>query len=200
MKRRQFVEQLGIGSAVLAAASVAHAAQDEHENHRALTGPLANATVSFGAWPVGTAEVPLDRTATPLAPVAPNVHALLPQITTIKEGGAVNFVFAGFHQIVIYAPGKKPDDVVTSVLLPIPGAPPTIGLIDDPAQRIYRGLDPRALSPEPPPPPAPAPPPNLLSQDRVEVVGFSKRGLYLVICAVNVHFNDGMFGWVRVVR
>jgi hypothetical protein len=34
---------------VLAAASVAHAAQGEHE-HKELTGPLANATVSFGAW------------------------------------------------------------------------------------------------------------------------------------------------------
>jgi|RhiMethySRZTD1v2_1073278.scaffolds.fasta_scaffold00235_5 plastocyanin len=194
MKRRQFVEQLGIGSAVLAAASVAHAAQNEHANHRALTGPLANATVSFGAWPVGTVEMPLDRTVTPLAPIAPNVHALLPQEVTIKEGGAVNFILAGFHQVVVYAPGKDPGDVVTSLLLPIPGAPATVGLIDDPAQRIYRGLDPRALSPVPPATP------NLLSQDRVEVVGFSTRGTYLVICAVNVHFAQGMFGWVNVIR
>jgi plastocyanin len=192
MKRRQFVEQLGIGSAVLAAASVAHAAQNGHD-HRPLTGPLASATVSFGAWPVGTTAVPLDRMATPLAPVAPNVHALLPHEVTIKEGGSVNFVLAGFHQVVVYAPGKTPDDVDQSVLLPIPPAPPTVGLIDDPAGRIYRGLDPRALSPAPPAAP------NLLSQDRVEVVGFSQRGTYLVICAVNVHFNDGMFGWVKVI-
>jgi hypothetical protein len=194
MKRRQFVEQLGIGSAVLAAASVAEAAQGDHESHRVLSGPLASATVSFGAWPVGTVEAPLDRTATPLAPVAPNVHSLLPQVAVIKEGGAVNFILAGFHQVVVYAPGKKPENVDTSVLLPIPGAPPTVGLIDDPAGRIYRGLDPGALSPAPPAPP------NLLSQDRVEVVGFSKRGVYLVICAVNVHFADGMYGWVRVIR
>ncbi len=193
MKRRQFVERLGIGSAVLAAASVAHAAQNEHGNHQALTGPLANATVSFGAWPVGSVDMPLDRTATPLAPIAPNVHALLPQEVTIKAGGSVNFVLAGFHQVVVYAPGKDPQDVVTSVLLPIPGAPATVGLIDDPAQRIYRGLDPRALSPVPPATP------NLLSQDRVEVVGFSTSGTYLVICAVNVHFSQGMFGWVKVI-
>jgi hypothetical protein len=39
-----------------------------------------------------------------------------------------------------------------------------------------------------------------LSQDGTEVVGFSSRGTYLVICGVNVHFADGMFGWVRVIR
>jgi len=196
MKRRQFVERLGIGSAVLAAAGVARAAQgdQEHGHHRALSGPLASATVSFGAWPVGMVEVPLDRTMTPLAPVAPNVHALLPQVAVIKEGGSVNFILAGFHQVVVYAPGKKPEDVDQSVLLPIPGAPPAVGLIDDPGGRIYRGLDPRLLSPAPPAAP------NLLSQDRTEVVGFAKRGLYLVICSVNVHFNEGMFGWVRVIR
>jgi plastocyanin len=131
---------------------------------------------------------------TPLAPIAPNVHALLPQAVVIKQGGSVNFVLAGFHQVVVYAPGKKPSDVDTSVLLPLPGAPPTVGLIDDPGGRIYRGLDPRALSPEPPADP------NLVSQDRVEVVGFTERGTYLVICAVNVHFADGMFGYVRVIR
>lgn len=199
MKRRQFVERLGIGSAVglssavLAASGVARDRDDdEHEHgHKALTGSQASATVSFGAWPVGTAAVPLDRTATPAAPVAPNVHALLPQTVTIKEGGSVNFVLAGFHQIAIYAPGKKQEDVDTGTLLPIPGAPATVGLIDDPAQRIYRGLDPRTLG-------SPTAP-NPLGQDRVEVVGFAKRGLYLVICTVSVHFADGMIGWVRVI-
>jgi plastocyanin len=192
MKRRQFVEQLGIGSAVLAAASVAHAAQGEHE-HKALTGPLASATVSFGAWPVGTPEVPRDRFTLPFAPQGPNVHSLLPHEVTIKEGGSVNFVLAGFHHVVVYAPGKDPNEVSQSVLLPIPNAPAAVGLIDDPQGRVYRGLDPRIISPA-----APAQP-NLLFQDRVEVVGFSKRGTYLVICAVNVHFNDGMFGWVKVI-
>ena len=190
MKRRQFVEQLGIGSAVLAAASVANAAQGDHE-HKALTGPLANATVSFGAWPVGTVEVPRDRFTLPFAPQGPNVHALLPHEVTIKEGGSVNFVLAGFHHVVVYAPGKDPEEVNQSVLLPIPNAPVTVGLIDDPQGRIYRGLDPRAINT--------MATPNLLFQDRVEVVSFSKRGTYLVICAVNVHFNDGMFGWVKVI-
>jgi plastocyanin len=191
MKRREFAKQLGWGSAVLAAAGVAPAAQNEHA-HKPLTGPLANATVSFGAWPVGRVGAATDRTVLPLAPFAPNVHALLPQTVTIKEGGSVNFVLAGFHQVAVYAPGTEPGDIDTSLLLPIPGAPPGVGLINDPTNRIFRGLDPRLLSPAPPAAP------NLLSQDRVEVVGFSQRGTYLVICTVTVHFADGMFGWVKV--
>jgi hypothetical protein len=178
--------------------------QDEHEHgHRPLTGPLASATVSFGFWPAGTVQVPLDRgdrgegAPPPLAPALPNGHALVPHIVTIKEGGTVNFVIAGFHQVLVYAPGKKPDDVDESKLIVLDGP---VGLIDDPAQRIYRGLDPRFLSPPPPMPGEEPVPPNLLSQDRVEVVGFSKRGLHLVLCAVNLHFRDGMYGWVRVIR
>ena len=196
MKRREFVEQLGIGSALGAAAGVAVAAQD-HDGHadRPVSGPLANATVSFGAWPVGTVDAPMDRTTGPaLAPLAANHHALVPFDVTIKEGGSVNFVLAGFHQVVVYAPGKKVEDVDRTALLPIPGAPPFIGLINDPDQRIYRGLDPRLLSPAPPAAP------NLLSQDRVEALTFATRGIYLVICAVNVHLADGMYGWVKVVK
>ena len=175
MQRRQFVERLGIGSVALAAAGVVEAAQNDHQGHGAVTGPLANATVSFGAWPVGSVTDPLDRMVTPFAPIAPNVHALLPETVTIKEGGSVNFVLAGFHQVLVYAPGTRPEDINTSVILPIPNAPAVVGLIDDPTNRVYRGLD------------------------RVEVVGFSAAGTYLVICAVNVHFADGMFGWVRVI-
>jgi len=54
-------------------------------------------------------------------------------------------------------------------------------MIDDPNNRIYRGLDPRPLP-----------------QDRVEVVHFDEPGLYLVICGVLPHFQEGMWGFVRV--
>ena len=37
------------------------------------------------------------------------------------------------------------------------------------------------------------------SRDRVEVVNFSRRGVYLVICGVLPHFMQGMYGYVRVV-
>lgn len=54
-------------------------------------------------------------------------------------------------------------------------------IINDPARRIYRGVD-----------------PSLRARDRVEVVSFSKPGTYLVICGVLPHFQEGMYGYVRV--
>jgi hypothetical protein len=186
MKRREFVGRVGLGSAgIITAAGGAIAATrgQEAHHHRPIEGNLANATVSFGAWPA-TGDAPLDRHTVPNAPVAPNIHLLIPRTTTIKAGGAVNFIIAGFHQLAVYAPGTKPRDIDTSVLLPVPMAPPEVGLIDDPDNRLYRGVDPRELP-----------------QDRVEVVHFGKRGLYLVICTVSVHFiDDRMYGWVKVVR
>jgi hypothetical protein len=188
MKRRDFVG-IGIGSAaMLAAAGSLNAGKDKekgddhHGGHRPIDGSLSSATVSFGAWSATNAE-PLDRTVTPAAPIAPNVHLLIPHTVTIKEGGSVNYIIAGFHQIAVYAPGTKPEDISTAVLLPIPGAPPEVGIIDDPTNRIYRGLDPLTVP-----------------QDRVEVVHFGRRGVYLVICTVSPHFAENMYGWVRVVR
>ena len=188
MKRREFVEKVGMGSAIITAAGGTLAAgtrRDDRHGHRPIEGNLANATVSFGAWP-GTNDEPLDRMELPAAPFAPNVHSLLPRTVTIKAGGAVNYIVAGFHQIAVYAPGTKPSDIDTSVLLPIPMAPPEVGLIDDANNRLFRGIDPRVQT---------------VPQDRVEVVQFGKRGLYLVICLVSVHFiDDNMYGWVKVVR
>jgi hypothetical protein len=188
MKRREFVQRVGMGSAaIVSAAGVAGAAagaqKDEGHDHRPIEGSLASATVSFGQWPA-TGATPLDRTVLPTAPAAPNVHLLIPQTAIIRAGGSVNFIVAGFHQIAIYAPGTKPTDINTTVLIPIPGAPPTVGLIDDPTNRLYRGLSPLTQP-----------------QDRVEVVHFSEKGLYLVVCLVSPHFiNDNMYGWVRVLR
>jgi len=189
MKRRDLLGSVGIGSAALLAGAAGVKAgtgtkSSEHE-HGKTDGPLSNATVSFGAWPGtgtgATGTTPVDRTVLPAAPAAPNIHQLLPQTATIKAGGSVNFIVAGFHQILVYAPGKTPEDIDTGTLIPIPGAPPAVGLIDDPDKRLFRGVSPLTVG-----------------QDRVEVVHFAKPGLYLVICSVSVHFADGMFGWVRV--
>jgi plastocyanin len=187
MKRREWLQKVGVGSAALIAGSgtlAAAAGEGQGHAHTPMAGPLVSATVSFGDWPVGTTAAPTDRMALPFAPAAPNGHRLIPQTTTIRAGGTVNYLFAGFHQIAVYAPGTMPADIDTTKTLPIPGAPPFINLIDDEVNRVYRGLDPRLES---------------TGQDRVEVVTFAAPGTYLVICAVSIHFiNDGMYGWVKV--
>jgi hypothetical protein len=162
----------------------------------AIDGPLANATVSFGQWDPNSpgllpAEVPLDRLLADPGMGRGNNHELIPQIATIKEGGAVNFIISGGHVISIYDDGTQPEDITdTSSIEPATNCPTTAGgVLTFSTGRIYRG-------------PCFAPAPNNTSlnrRDGVEVVQFSKPGTYLVICARKDHFvNDGMFGFVRV--
>lgn len=136
--------------------------------------PKVQASVSFGQWqtdpPLDRFTIPNDRTR--------NNHLLIPHEVKIKAGGAVNFIVSGFHEPTIYDSGTLPDDINTNLV--VPGPP--VALINDPNNRIFRGLDPRTQS-----------------QDRVESVTFHKPGTYLVICAVHPHFvNDKMFGFVKV--
>jgi hypothetical protein len=73
-------------------------------------------------------------------------------------------------------------DIDVEKTTPSTGTPAGVPLIDDPTNRIYRGLD-----------------PSLQPRDRGEVVYFPKPGTYLVIRGVQSHFvNDGMFGFVTV--
>jgi plastocyanin len=146
------------------------ASRDDDDN-----GTPQNATVSFGAW-----MTPLDRFTNPPPSPIGNHHELIPKTVRIKAGGAVNFIISGLHNVIVYDDGTKPEDIDISLLTP--PAPP---LIDDPDRRIYRGPDPRLLLP---------------TLDRVEVVHFANPGKYLVICGVLPHFNQGMFGFVRVLR
>ena len=184
MKRREFVEKLGIGSAGLVAAgaigtqlSPGASAQGGH-HHTQMDGPLAAATVSFGQWKT---EPPLDRHAGPTAPPT-NQHLLIPYMPTIKAGGSVNFIISGLHQILIYGPGTTMETINAASLVPsAPGFPP---LVNDPNNRIYRGPNPAALVPV---------------VDRVEAVTLANRGTYLVVCGVLPHFLDNMHGWIKVV-
>jgi plastocyanin len=140
-------------------------------------GILANATVSFGAW---LTTPPLDRFPNN-SPAGPNLHELVPQVAVIRAGGTVNFIIGGFHHVLVYDDGTKPDDINDEMTIPpTMGGPP---LINDPNRRIYRGLD-----------------PSTQTRDRVEVVHFEKPGTYLVICGVQPHFRDGMYGFVKVLR
>jgi plastocyanin len=156
---------------VAAAGALAVGVTNQAEGHN-LSGPLANATVSFGAWKT---DPPLDRYAG--SPPPANSHHLLPHEVTIKAGGAVNYIISGLHLVLVYDDGTRPSDINVSTAT---GAPP---LINDSNRRIYRGLNPVALLPV---------------LDRVEVVEFPDPGTYLVICGVLPHFNEGMFGYVKV--
>ena len=65
---------------------------------------------------------------------------------------------------------------------PSTGTPSGAPLINDPANRVYGGLD-----------------PSTQPRERTEVVNSHAEGKYLVICGVQPHFvNDNMYGWVRV--
>ena len=218
MERRKFIEKVGVGSAAAVAALTGgvpmastprtpKATQREGERHESehhdhddspVKGALATATVSFGSWQTpSTPPGGLDRHPYPPPPGPPagNVHKLIPYQVTIKVGGTVNFILAGLHQVIVYAPGKGPEEVNVALTRPTQGVPPPgVGplLINDPIDRLYVGLDPSTVHGGPPNPRTP-----LL--DRIEVVQFTRKGRHLVICGVQPHFAvDNMFGWVRV--
>ena len=167
---------LGVTTYLVAASS-----QHDHKSHataaKADSGPLANATVSFGAWKTSP---PVDRFPNRSDTRNDNAHVIVPEIAKIKAGGTVNFIIAGFHQVIVYGDGTRPEDINTSITV-LPTNPPVVPLIADPNRRLYRGPD-----------------PSLLPADRVEVVHFSEPGTYLVICGVLPHFQAGMIGYVRV--
>jgi plastocyanin len=102
-------------------------------------------------------------------------------MVSIKAGGTVNFIVGGFHHVLVYDNRTPPSDINTNLLIaPTAGGLPPL-LINDPNNRIYRGFD-----------------PSLQPQDRVEVVQFDNPGTYLVICGFLPHFQEGMYGFVRV--
>jgi plastocyanin len=131
-----------------------------------------SATVAFGAG-LNTAQ-----------PGNPANHHVLPRVIEIKAGGVVNFAVAGFHQISIYEPGVRPEDILL---------PPTGVFINDPVGLYYQGINPAG---GPLATPATTSPSN--ATNRMESVSFPEPGLYLVICNVRTHFLDGMYAFVRV--
>jgi hypothetical protein len=143
----------------------AHDGQDDDDDDARLS-----VTVAFGAG--------LNTTG------AANQH-VLPPVIRVKQGGVVNFVVAGFHQIFVYLPGTKVEDIVV----------PAMGtFINQTTDLLYQGLAP-AGGPAPGTP-ATANPAN--GGNRVESVSFAERGNYLVICNVRTHFVNGMWAIVKV--
>ena len=133
-------------------------------------------------------------------------HAILPNNIKIKQGGVVHFLVAGFHQLMVYRPETKPEDI------DVPAAGTFINDLD---HLFYQGIDPAGG-----PGNTQATPANPIvtgsdtrsnAQNRVESVSFpdsvgtgtppsanAEPGVYLVICNVRGHFLDGMFAFVEV--
>jgi hypothetical protein len=139
----------------------------------ALQDEKVSVTVAFGAG---------LNTATPNNPAN---HHVLPQIIDIKTGGVVNFAVAGFHQIYVYQPGMMAEDI----FVPASGT-----FVEDLRSLYYKGILP-AGGPSPGLP-ATVNPSN--ASNRMESVSFNEPGVYLVLCNVRTHFNDGMYAYVRV--
>jgi len=112
-------------------------------------------------------------------------NIVIPDQIKLKQDGVVHFLVAGFHQIVVYNPGKRDDDVV------VPG---TGTFINDTNDQFYSGIVPAGG----PPPGLPVTTDPSNARNRVESVSFPAPGKYLVICNVRGHFNDGMFAYVKV--
>ncbi len=133
-------------------------------------------------------------------------HVMLPDDIKIKQGGVVHFLVAGFHQVVVYKPGTKREDIV----VPAAGT-----FINDLTNQFYLGINPAGgpgnTQATPANPIATGSDTRSNAQNRVESVGFpasvgtgtppsakAEPGVYLVICNVRQHFIDGMFGFVEV--
>ncbi len=182
------VVMMGVACAFTLPSATAHD-DDDDDNRR------SSVTVSFGRG-LNTAQ-----------PGNPVNHAILPNEIKVKVGGVVDFGVAGFHDIIIFKPGVKLDDLINAGGGQFPSFPntvfvfppdPTVPLPDNVAfladKIYYRGINP-AGGPPPQTPPV-ASPSN--SMNRSEPVSFLEKGTYLVICNVRPHLLDGMFAHVKV--
>ena len=108
---------------------------------------------------------------------------MVPGTVVIDVGGTVTFEIVNPHQISIYGPGKRPEDVDTSIRAAMPAGCPNPGgngLITDSDGLVASWADP-------------------CNQPRLPITyQFNEAGRYLVICSFNPHFQIGMYGWVIV--
>lgn len=162
-------------------------ADNDHDNNR------SNVNASFGRG-LNTAQ-----------PGNSVNHAILPRRISVKEGGVVDFGVAGFHDIIIFQPGVKLQDLRDAGGGDFPTFAPVFVFQPDPAlpfnapsladQVYYRGLNPAGGPPGTPVQPNPT---NVMN--RSEPVAFLEKGTYLVICNVRPHLLDGMYAYVKVSR
>ena len=120
---------------------------------------------------------------------------MIPNQVTIKAGGTVNFMIAGFHVVAVYDDGTQPGSINTGITSPPINA--TIApIIEDENNRIYRGIDPTAMpflqGPHAERPCRPRVPAAAAGSHRGRAI--SRSGYATVICAVLPHFAMGMSG------
>lgn len=163
-------------------------ADDDHDDNR-----RSNVAASFGRG---------LNTAQQGNPVG---HIALPNEIKVKVGGVVDFGVSGFHDIVIFKPGFKLQDLIDAGGGQYPLTPPVFVIPPNPtvplpanvaflADKIYyRGINPAGG----PLTTAPADNPDNDSNRR-EPVAFLEKGTYLVICNVRPHLLDGMYAYVKV--
>lgn len=128
-------------------------------------------------------------------------HVIFPKEIKVKTGGVVNFAVAGFHDIVIFKPGFKREDLDpyipatgTFIFPRDPAAPLPAQFAAIAGDVYYRGINPAGGPP--PQPPVGGDPNN--SSNRLESIAFLEKGTYLVICNVRPHLLDGMYAYVKV--
>ncbi len=209
--RRNLLKAAAIGGVTATGLSAALGAEqkpgqgsDHAHDNRPLTDKRAHTVVSFGQWDVDPAR-PLDRWPINEEPETRtrNIHLHLPFEAEVDAGGAVSFIISGFHQILIYGPGRELADVkLAATGLNLPPFGPFPPLVNYTTDLVYRGLDPRVLQYVPIPAvpggsPVPAGAANQVV-DRIESVNFKVPGRYLVICGVRPHFDTDMHGYVNV--
>src|SRR6516164_10118569 len=140
-----------IGLGLLVAAGLAWTAPatraDDTEDNNGLS-----VTVAFGSG-LNTLPPP------PQLSGPPNHHILPPEIK-IRQGGVVHFMVSGFHQVVVYEPGTKPEDI----MVPSSGT-----FFNDLNNVFYLGIPPQGG----PPPGTPATTNPFNGSNRQESVSFS---------------------------
>jgi hypothetical protein len=132
-------------------------------------------------------------------------HVVLPKDIRLKVGGVVDFSVAGFHDIIIFKPGFRLEDLIEAGGGVLPSFAPVYVLPPDPTAPLpdelafladdiyYRGINPAG---GPLAVPATGSPSN--ASNRAEQVAFLEKGTYLVICNIRPHLVDGMFAYVKV--
>jgi hypothetical protein len=147
--------------------------------------PRVGATMRFGR-PDMNAFAHMSMTGMTHGQLGHPMDKVYPGTVVIDRGATVEFESFPVHQIAVYAPGTRPEDIRLDADhladADTPWGPFPDVLIDDPANRL-------ALSP--------------ISFERMtwkpSADTFRQPGRYLVICTLVFHFVPSrMYGWVEV--